>query len=128
MLDKHNGFFVKRNAWKALLRKIKTLHWNWTLFDGLTSFDAKWRFCVVFWSVWKWPQPVRPKYHAVRNISYVLLFSNDCKGKIALGRRLKKWRSYWQNPVLRDSSILYFPFCLFLTVQFCWVINLSTFN
>ena len=44
-LDKDNRNFVKTNAWKPLLKKMKTFLRNWT------SFCLKWRFCVVNSSV-----------------------------------------------------------------------------
>ena len=69
VLNRDNGNFVKKNAWKSLFRKMKTLHWN------LTSFCIKWRFCVVFWSIWKWLQLVWPKYHVVNNISCAVLLA-----------------------------------------------------
>ena len=114
LLNRHNDIFVKTNAWKALLMKIKTLHWNWA------SFGAKWRFSVVFWLVWKWPQPVRWKYHAVKNITYVLLFSRLWYVRIKLlsgrGWKMKKllakprslWYVHFVLPILfvSDKAVL----------------------
>ena len=66
VLNRNNGNFVKTNAWKPLLRKMKTLHWNLT-------FCIKWRFCVALSSVWKQLQSAWSKYHDVNNITYVVL-------------------------------------------------------
>ena len=41
-----------------------------------SSFCIKWRFCVVLSSVWKWLQPVWPKYHVVNNITFIVLLAD----------------------------------------------------
>ena len=68
--NRDNGNFVKTNAWKPLFKKMKTLHWN------LTSFCIRWQFSVVLSSVWKWLQPVRPKYHILNNKTFVVLLAD----------------------------------------------------
>ena len=68
--NRDNGNFVKTNAWKLLFKKMKTLHWN------LTSFCIRWQFSVVLSSVWKWLQPVRPKYHILNNRTFVVLLAD----------------------------------------------------
>ena len=47
VLNRDHWSFVRTNAWKSLLRKMKTLHWK------LTSFWIGSQFCIVFWLVWK---------------------------------------------------------------------------
>ena len=62
VLNRDNRSFVKTNAWKGLLIKVKALHWN------LTSLYTKRQFYVVLWLVWKRFQPVWQKYHVVNNV------------------------------------------------------------
>ena len=70
VLNRDSGNFVKTNAWKSLFKKMKTLHWN------LTLFCIEWRFDIVLWSVWKRLQPVWPKNYVLNNKAGVVLLAD----------------------------------------------------
>ena len=70
LLNSDYGNFVKTNAWKPLLKKMKALHWN------LMSFCIKWWFCFVLWSIGKRLQSVWLKCHVLNNKTCVVLLAN----------------------------------------------------